>query len=94
MASTPPPQGQPYPSGAGSSSGTNGLAVGAFVSSLLGLLCGVGLIVGLVLGYIAKSQIDRSGGVQGGRGLAVAAIVIGWIGVGLSVLWLIVIVAA
>jgi len=65
---------------------TNGLAIGALVASVAGLLCGIGLIVGLVLGYIAKNQIDQSGGTQQGRGLAVAAIIIGWIGVAITVI--------
>lgn len=40
-------------------------------------------ILALVFGYIAKSQIDRSGGTQGGRGMAIAGIVLGWVWFGL-----------
>jgi uncharacterized protein DUF4190 len=36
-----------------------------------------------VLGYVARGQIDRSGGGQGGRGLATAGIVLGWVGLGI-----------
>jgi len=43
----------------------------------------LGTILALALGYAGRAQIDRSGGTQTGRGAAVAAIVIGWIGVGL-----------
>jgi hypothetical protein len=46
----------------------------------------VGSILALVFGYIAKSQIDDSGGRQRGRGMAIAGIVLGWIGVGLLIL--------
>jgi hypothetical protein len=46
----------------------------------------VGSILALVFGYIAKSQINDSGGRQGGRGMAIAGIVLGWIGVGLLIL--------
>ena len=42
---------------------------------------GIGSILALVLGYLGKAQIARSGGRETGRGLAVAGIVLGWIGV-------------
>lgn len=59
---------------------TNGFAIASLVLGLVWLM-GVGSILALVFGYIAKSQIDRSGGRQTGRGLAVAGIVLGWVGV-------------
>lgn len=59
---------------------TNGLAIAALVCGIV-WLGGLGSILALVLGYTAKGQIDRSGGREGGRGLAVAGIVLGWIGV-------------
>jgi hypothetical protein len=43
-------------------------------------------ILAVIFGYQARGEIDRSGGAQGGRGLAVAGIVLGWIGIALSVL--------
>ena len=46
----------------------------------------IGSILALVFGYVAKSQIDNSNGAQGGRGMAIAAIVLGWIGVGILIL--------
>ena len=39
----------------------------------------IGSVVALVLGYRAKAEIDRSGGTQSGRGLALAGIILGWI---------------
>ncbi len=45
----------------------------------------IGSILALVFGYIARKQIDQSNGEQGGRGMAVAGIVLGWIGLGLLV---------
>ena len=67
---------------------TSNLAVWSLVSSILGVtgLPIIGSIVGLVLGYMAKREIDASGGVLEGRGLAKAGIIIGWIGVGIFVL--------
>jgi hypothetical protein len=41
----------------------------------------MGSILALVFGYVAKKQIDRSGSRQTGRGMAVAGIVLGWVGV-------------
>jgi hypothetical protein len=77
----PPPGPSGYPS---SPTSTNGFAVASLVLGIL-FLCGIAAILALVFGYIGRNQIDRSGGTQGGRGLAVAGIVLGWIGVGLFV---------
>lgn len=49
----------------------------------------VGSILALVFGYIARRQIDESGGMQQGRGMATAGVVLGWIGVGTLILTLI-----
>jgi hypothetical protein len=46
----------------------------------------IGSILAVIFGYIGKGQIDRSGGTQSGRGLAIAGIVLGWVGVGTLVL--------
>lgn len=59
---------------------TNGFAIASLVLGIVWMM-GVGSILALVFGYIAKSQIDRSGGTQTGRGIAVAGIVLGWVGV-------------
>ena len=55
----------------------------AVASMIVGIvwIWGVGSIVALVLGYSAKAQIDRSGGMETGRGMAIAGIVLGWIGI-------------
>jgi Domain of unknown function (DUF4190) len=53
----------------------------------------IGSILALVFGYIAKSQIDRSGGTQSGRGMAIAGIVLGWIGVAVLVVTIAVVAA-
>jgi hypothetical protein len=61
---------------------TNGLAVASLVLGILWLYW-IGSILALIFGYVAKSQIDRSQGRQSGRGMAVAGIVLGWVGVGI-----------
>jgi hypothetical protein len=53
----------------------------------------VGSILALVFGYVAKGQIDRSAGRQGGRGMAIAGIVLGWIGVAVLAIVLVLAVA-
>ena len=65
--------------------GSNGKATAALVLGILGLvfcpfICS---IAALVLGYQARGEIDSSGGRQGGRSNATAGIVLGWIGIGL-----------
>jgi Domain of unknown function (DUF4190) len=64
----PPPA---YPSG----NNTNGLAIASLVTSLVGFFtCGVGSILGLIFGLVALNQIRRTD--EGGRGMAVAGIII------------------
>ena len=72
---------------------TNGLAVASLVLGIVWLY-GVGSVLALVFGYIGKSQIDQSGGQQTGRGLAIAGIVLGWVGVAGVVILIIALAAA
>jgi Domain of unknown function (DUF4190) len=71
----PPPSYPPQPPAAGGR--TNGLAVASLVLGIV-WLCGVGSILALVFGAMALSRIKRTG--EGGRGLAIAGIVLGSIG--------------
>ena len=59
---------------------TNGMATASLVFGILWMY-GIGSILALVFGYLGKAQIARSEGRETGRGLAVAGIVLGWIGV-------------
>lgn len=72
-----PPQGYP---GYGTSPPNDGMAIASFVVSLVGLIATSGLLspLGLILGIVAQRRIRRSG--AGGRGFALAAVVIGAIG--------------
>jgi hypothetical protein len=90
-AGTYPPQGYPpqgyvqppgpygaYPSyGARPSRKTNGLAIASLVCSIAGFLV-IPLVLGIVFGFVARSQIRNSNGTQGGQGLALAGIIIGF----------------
>ncbi len=60
---------------------TNGLAVASLVLGILWIYW-VGSILALVFGYVAMIQIRERN--EGGHGLAVAGIVLGWVGVGIG----------
>jgi len=77
-ASAPRPA--PVAVGALSVPGYNVLAIIAFVAAFV-----VPLILPIVLGYIARGQIRRTG--EQGAGLALAAIILGWIFTGFFVLF-------
>ncbi len=51
-------------------------------------------MLALVFGYSARGQIRRSEGRESGDGLAIAGIVLGWVGVGTLLLFVIVLSAA
>ncbi|MBE3123580.1 MAG: DUF4190 domain-containing protein [Planctomycetes bacterium] len=70
---------------------TNGLAVASLVLGIISLACSQCLtaIPGIIFGHIALGQIRRSGGTQGGRGLAIGGLVTGYISVGIVLLVLI-----
>lgn len=65
--------------------GTNGMSIASLVLGILWLY-GVGSILALIFGYKGKNEVDRSQGAQGGRGLAIAGIVLGWVGVAGAIL--------
>jgi Domain of unknown function (DUF4190) len=98
----PTPQPPPAPPAAGQTpyqprptSPTNGLAIASLVLGIAGLVfyvCGIASILALVFGYMAKGQIDQSGGTQQGRGMAIAGIIMGWIGVAILVIFWVVII--
>jgi len=67
---------------------TNGLAVASLVLGILWLWW-LGSVLALIFGYVGKNQIDRSGGQESGRGMAIAGIVLGWIGVGTLALFIV-----
>ncbi len=72
----PPPYYPPYPVYVAAPP-TNGLAIAALVLGIVWVYW-VGSILAVIFGHIALSQIRRTG--QGGRGMAVAGLVLGYIG--------------
>jgi hypothetical protein len=80
-----PPYGVPY----GMPPKTNGLAIASLVCSLV-VIFGVGCVLGIIFGFVAKSQIRQSNGTQKGNGLATAGIIIGFVAIGLFILFVII----
>ena len=83
-----PPPGYPPPYAYGPQR-TSGLAIAGFVVSLV--VCG---LIGLILSLQGKKEINNSGGMVGGGGLATAGVVIGIIRLVLEVVYLIVVIWA
>jgi Domain of unknown function (DUF4190) len=82
------PPGPPGPPPAYYRAPTNGMAITSLVLGILGMVGIIWIIspiLALVFGYIAKGQIDRSGGTQEGRGMAIAGIVLGWVGIAVGI---------
>jgi Domain of unknown function (DUF4190) len=94
----PPVGGYAYPA-AGTSYGytgvpkNNGLAIAAMVCSFFFWIYGLGAILGIVFGFIARSQIRKSNGTQRGEGMALAGIIIGFAGIAIGIILVIVVVA-
>jgi hypothetical protein len=67
---------------------TNNLAIFSLVASVVGWVAIplLGHIAGIVLGHMARQEIVRSGGAQGGDGLALAGLIVGYAGLVFSVL--------
>lgn len=67
---------------------TNGSAVAALVLGILGLIMIplIGPILALVFGYKARREIEDSAGAQEGAGMAIAGIVLGWVGIAFALL--------
>jgi hypothetical protein len=82
--------GQPMPYSAPAKRKSNGLAIASLICSCAGIfLVGIPAVLGIIFGFVARAQIRRSNGAQGGDGLALAGIIVGF-----GVLALVVIVLA
>lgn len=83
-AAYPPPQPyNPYAMAAPPRSQDNGMAIAGLVCSLVGICSCVTVIVGLILGHIGLAKANR--GEAGGRGIALAAVVIAYVVIALYV---------
>jgi hypothetical protein len=71
---------------------TNGLSVASLVLGIVWVL-GIGSILAVIFGFVARKQIKDSGGRQTGEGLALAGIILGFVGVFGLILWIVLIAA-
>lgn len=62
----------------------SGLAIASLLSAVL-WLAGAGAVLALIFGYRARREIRDSVGRKTGSGLAIAGIVLGWIGIAILV---------
>lgn len=66
---------------------TNVLAVLSMIASIVGalwILPFIGSLAGVIMGHISLKQLSTSG--EKGRGMALAGVIVGWIGLALTVL--------
>ena len=87
-----PPQ-QPYYYGGPPPTQSSGTATAALVLGICGfLVCPlICTIAAIICGNVAINEIDRSGGRITGRDMAKAGLILGWVGVGLCVLGILII---
>ena len=76
LAGTVPQMGTPY---AGPQE-TNGLAVGSLICGILFFIFPSALVA-IILGHISRSQIRKSQGRQTGSGMALAGLILGYLGI-------------
>jgi len=86
-APPPPPPGQSTPPSFVyvERSRTNGLAVAAMVLGILWIWW-IGSVLAVIFGHVSLSHIKRSNGAERGRGMAIAGLVLGYIGVATLIL--------
>ena len=72
---------------------TNGLAIASLVLGIACLCTGLCAIPAVICGHIALAQINRSGGMEQGRGMAIAGLVIGYVFLAFFVLYIAFVVA-
>ncbi len=62
---------------------TNGMAIASMILGIVWIYW-IGSVLALIFGYIALSQIKQRN--ESGRGMALAGVVLGWVGVGILLL--------
>ena len=73
--------GTPY----GQAPATSTKAIVSLVASLV-FACGIGSAIGVITGHLARRDIKAAGGRLGGSGLALAGLIIGYLGLALSII--------
>jgi hypothetical protein len=91
---TAPAYGQPATAyGQPPAAKTNTLAIISLIASIAGIviLWGIGSIAGVICGHISLSQIKKTG--EQGRGMAIAGLIVGYAGIVLAIIGVIVAIA-
>ncbi|WP_457098333.1 DUF4190 domain-containing protein [Microbacterium sp. P5_E9] len=72
---------------------TNVLAIVSLVAALVGMFIipFIGSVVAVITGHMSLSQIKRTG--ENGRGMALAGTIVGYVGIGLSIIGFIILIA-
>ena len=72
---------------------TNVLAIVSLVAALVGMFIipFIGSVVAVITGHMSLSQIKRTG--ENGRGMALAGTIVGWVGIGLSIIGFFILIA-
>lgn len=90
----PPPgggYGAPGPGyGGAQPQGNSVMAIISLVTGILGVLCcgsWIFAIAAIVLGVLARKEIAESGGAKSGAGMAMAGLILGAVGIVISVIW-------
>ena len=81
----------PYPAPVGSKPPTNGKAIASLVCGCIGVITCcfiIPSILAVIFGHIAKGEIRASEGQQGGDGMALAGLILGYVGLGIGFLGL------
>ncbi|MEW6554871.1 MAG: DUF4190 domain-containing protein [Actinomycetota bacterium] len=83
----------PYPVAGqvNNSKATASLILGIIGLIICPLICSV---LAIILGFTAKNEIAASGGYQTGESNARAGIILGWIGLALAVIWVVILILA
>jgi hypothetical protein len=67
---------------------TNGFSIASLVLGIVWVF-GLGAILAVIFGFVARKQIRESGGRQAGSGMALAGIILGFVGVAGLILWIV-----
>jgi hypothetical protein len=71
---------------------TNGFSIASMVLGIVWVF-GLGSILAVIFGFVGRKQIRASGGRQTGGGMALAGIILGFVGVAFLVLWIVLVAA-
>jgi hypothetical protein len=90
------PGGTPYPQspyGYAQAPSNDGMAIAALVCSLTGFFtCGVTSILAVIFGFVSRAKIKKSNGGLIGSGMALAGIIVGFVGIALFLLYFVVVI--